>query len=74
MRVRRTLDRAARKRQIVRLGGLGLLCLATAKVFIYDLSTLGSDHRVASFMALGLLLLTVAFAHRRMRATSSPAA
>ena len=60
--------------RIVRLGGLGLLCLATAKVFLYDLSTLGSDYRVASFMALGLLLLTAAFVHQRMRAASSPAA
>lgn len=56
--------------RVVRLGGLGLLCLATAKVFLYDLSTLGSDYRVASFIALGLLLLTAAFVHQRMRATS----
>ena len=56
--------------RIVRLGGLGLLLLATAKVFLYDLSTLGSVYRVASFIALGLLLLTAAFSHQRMRATS----
>jgi uncharacterized membrane protein len=56
--------------RVVRLAGLGLLCLATAKVFLYDLSTLGSDYRVASFIALGLLLLTAAFVHQRMRATT----
>jgi uncharacterized membrane protein len=56
--------------RVVRLGGLGLLCLATAKVFLYDLSTLGSDYRVASFIALGLLLLTAAFVHQRMRAAN----
>ena len=56
--------------RIVRLGGMGLLCLAAAKVFLYDLSTLGSDYRVVSFIALGLLLLTGAFFHQRMRAAS----
>ena len=56
--------------RIVRLAGLALLTLAVAKVFLYDLSTLGSVYRVASFIALGLLLLTAAFSYQRMRATS----
>jgi uncharacterized membrane protein len=58
--------------RVVRLAGLGLLVLAAAKVFVYDLSTLGSDYRVASFIALGLLLLTAAFVHQRMRARTEP--
>jgi uncharacterized membrane protein len=51
----------------LRLGGLGLLGLAIAKVFFYDLSALDSIYRVLSFVALGLLLLAGAFAYQRMR-------
>ena len=51
----------------LRLAGFALLLLAVAKVFLFDLSALGSVYRVASFVALGLLLLTAAFAYQRMR-------
>ncbi len=37
------------------------------KVFVYDLSTLTSIYRVASLIALGLLLLASAFAYQRLR-------
>ena len=37
------------------------------KVFLFDLTTLESIYRVASFIALGLLLLTAAFAYQRLR-------
>jgi uncharacterized membrane protein len=53
----------------LRLGGLGLLCLAAAKVFLYDLAALGSVYRVASFVGLGVLLLSAAYVHQRLRAT-----
>jgi uncharacterized membrane protein len=51
----------------VRLGSLGLLALAVGKVFVVDLASLASGWRVASFLLLGLLLLTGAFAYQRMR-------
>jgi uncharacterized membrane protein len=51
----------------LRLAGLALLGLAVAKVFIVDLAALESIWRVASFLALGLLLLAGAFAYQRMR-------
>jgi uncharacterized membrane protein len=54
--------------RVLRLAGLGLLTLAAGKVFLYDLSTLQSVYRVASFIALGLLLLTAAFVHQNLRA------
>ena len=50
---------------VVRLGGLAVLALAAGKVFLYDLSTLGSGYRIGSFIALGLLLLTAAFVYQR---------
>jgi len=51
----------------LRLAGLGLLALAVGKVFIVDLAALESIWRVASFLALGLLLLAGAFAYQRKR-------
>ncbi|HUQ23089.1 MAG TPA: DUF2339 domain-containing protein [Gaiellaceae bacterium] len=53
--------------KLLRLGGLGLLLLAAAKVFAYDLSELESIYRALSFIALGLLLLGGAFAYQRIR-------
>lgn len=51
----------------LRTGALALLLLVTAKVFLYDLSRLTSIYRVASFIALGLLLLAAAFAYGKLR-------
>ena len=53
--------------RVLRLGGLALLGLAVAKVFVVDLAALQSIWRVASFLALGLMLLGGAFAYQRMR-------
>jgi uncharacterized membrane protein len=50
-----------------RLGGLILLSIAVAKVFLYDLAALDEIFRVASFVVLGLLLLAGAYAYARMR-------
>jgi uncharacterized membrane protein len=58
--------------RLVRLAGLSLLCLAASKVFLYDLSALGSVYRVASFIVLGLVLLAAAFVHQRLRTKPSP--
>jgi uncharacterized membrane protein len=51
----------------LRLGGLALLGVAAAKVFLYDLKELESIYRALSFIALGLLLLGGAFAYQRIR-------
>jgi uncharacterized membrane protein len=51
----------------LRLAGLALLATAVAKVFLFDLSSLTSVYRVASFIVLGLLLLCGAFAWQRIR-------
>jgi uncharacterized membrane protein len=48
-----------------RLGGLALLAVAIAKVWTYDLSELEETARALSFVALGLLLLSGAFAYQR---------
>jgi uncharacterized membrane protein len=59
-----------RRRRALRLGGLGVLALAVGKVFLVDLAHLESIWRVASFLAVGLLLLAGAFAYQRSRLPS----
>jgi uncharacterized membrane protein len=56
----------------LRLGGLALLATAVGKVFLFDLSSLTSVYRVASFIVLGLLLLCGAFAWQRIRPRPVP--
>jgi uncharacterized membrane protein len=57
---------------IVRFGpamrafGLGLLVLATAKVFVYDLASLSTSYRVLSFIGLGVLLLASSYVYQRL--------
>ncbi len=56
----------------VRIGALALLLVAVGKVFLYDLATLTSVYRVVSFVGLGMLLLSGAFAWQRMRPRTLP--
>jgi uncharacterized membrane protein len=51
----------------LRYGGLVLLGLGVAKLFLYDLAELNEIYRVLSFVAVGLLLLTGAYAYQRVR-------
>ncbi len=51
----------------LRHGGLALLALATAKVFLFDLAALDVAYRVISLIALGLLLLTSAWVWQRLQ-------
>jgi hypothetical protein len=49
-----------------RAGGLCLLVLAAAKVFLYDLASLDQMARVLSLLGLGLLLLAATFLYQRL--------
>ena len=55
------------RRLETRLAGLALLALATAKVFLFDLSALDVAYRVVSLIALGLILLVSAGLWQRMQ-------
>jgi uncharacterized membrane protein len=61
-----------RDRAALRLGALALLGVTVGKVFLFDLASLTSLYRVASFIALGLLLLGGAFAWQRIRPRALP--
>ena len=57
----------------LRYAGLGLLALALAKLFLFDLSQLSSLTRAASFLAVGLTLLAGGFLVQRFaRDRSTP--
>ena len=55
----------------LRHGGLALLALATAKVFLFDLSALDVAYRVISLVALGMLLLAGAWLFQRLEPRSA---
>ena len=57
------LVRAVRE---IRWAGLGLLALALAKLFLFDLAKLSSLTRAASFLAVGLTLLAGGFLVQRL--------
>ena len=53
---------AARKRsRIVWLVGAALLAVVIAKLFLIDLSRIGSVERIVSFVGVGLLMLVVGY-------------
>jgi uncharacterized membrane protein len=52
---------------LARVFGLGLLSLATAKVFLFDLAALDVAYRVLSFIGLGGVLLASSFVASRFR-------
>jgi uncharacterized membrane protein len=56
----------------LRSAGLSILLLAVGKVFMFDLATLDSVYRVASFVGLGVLLLLAAFVWQRIRPRTLP--
>jgi hypothetical protein len=58
---------AVRGLPLAREFGLGLLAIATVKVFVFDLSFLDVAYRVLSFIGLGLLLLAGAFVYQSHR-------
>lgn len=51
---------------VLRGAGLALLGIVTAKVFIYDLSSLDAAYRVLSFFGLGALLLISAYLYQHI--------
>ncbi|MBA3246296.1 MAG: DUF2339 domain-containing protein [Actinobacteria bacterium] len=55
-----------RGQRVLRLAALGLFALALGKLFLYDLATLSSVARAASFLAVGAVLLLGGFFYQRL--------
>jgi hypothetical protein len=60
-----------RDRKDVRSAGLAVAAGAGLKVVLYDLSTLEALYRIASFFALALIALAVAYAYNRKASSSN---
>jgi uncharacterized membrane protein len=60
------------RRRTVRLAGLGLLGVVTAKIIVVDLAEASSLLRVASFFVLGSILIAASYAYHRLTARSPP--
>ena len=58
-----------RRLKSLRVGGLVLLGIALAKLFLFDLANLSSLSRAVSFLAVGAVLLAGGFAYQRLNAT-----
>jgi hypothetical protein len=58
---------------VLRLAGLLVLALATAKVFLVDLASLDVAYRVITLIVLGLLLVASAFAWTRLKPAADAA-
>lgn len=59
---------------LARVFGLGLLAVATGKVFLFDLAALDVAYRVLSFLGLGGVLLASSFVAARFRSRTAPIA
>jgi hypothetical protein len=57
----------ATRERILRLQGLALLLICILKLFLYDLRNLETLYRILSFVALGLILLSVSWIYSRFR-------
>ena len=51
--------------RMVRLAGLGLLAVPIVKLFLFDSLALEQGYRVAAFLSLGVIMLTVGFLYQR---------
>jgi uncharacterized membrane protein len=55
------------RERILRLQGLALLLACILKLFLYDLRNLETIYRILSFIALGLIMLSVSWIYTRFR-------
>jgi uncharacterized membrane protein len=49
----------------VRLVGIGLLCLAFAKLFLHDLDSLAQLYRIAALIAVAIIAIVASFVYQR---------
>jgi uncharacterized membrane protein len=63
----------ARSLPALRYGGLALLGVVIAKVFVVDLAAVHTGYRIVSFLVLGLVLLGVSYLYQRRRSIDGAA-
>ncbi len=55
------------RERILRLEGLAIFALCILKLFLYDLRNLETAYRILSFIALGVILLSISWIYTRFR-------
>ena len=55
------------KKRLLRLMGIGLLGIVIAKLFLYDLWSMGGIYRIVSSITLGVILLSASFAYSKYK-------
>ena len=55
------------RERVLRLSGLALVITCIGKLFAHDLRNLDTLYRVASFLILGVLLITVSWVYSKLR-------
>ena len=53
--------------RVLRVSGLALFLVCILKLFLYDLRSLETPYRIASFIVLGLMMLAVSWIYTRFR-------
>lgn len=56
-----------KRRKLDRLFGIGLLAATLIKLYVYDLRDLSTGPKIILFLALGLLLLVIAFLYQKFK-------
>ena len=60
-----------RRQSLVRYAGVGLLCVALLKLFIFDLANLSQLYRVGTFAAVAVIAFAASFLYQRFLATEN---
>lgn len=56
-----------KKKQYFRIGGIALFAITLIKLFVYDISELGTGSKTILFVALGVLLLIISFLYNKYK-------
>lgn len=57
----------ARRQKWIRFFAIGLFTLALLKLYIFDLTDISTGGKIISFIALGILLLTISFLYQKFK-------
>lgn len=55
------------KNKTLRIISLSLFCLALIKLFFYDIANVSEGGKIAAFILLGILLLTISFMYQKLK-------
>lgn len=60
------------KKQLLRMLGIGIFGVTLAKLYLFDLGEISTGSRIILFLALGVLLLVIAFLYQKFKSVIFP--